>query len=433
MRWSVRPTAGESGETSNVDVTLVLTHDCNLGCGYCYAGAKFQKRMSPETATKAVDLAFVDGAREAQISFFGGEPLLAYEQLVVSATYARSQAKARGVELKLSVTTNGTLLDEARAATLEALGVYVALSIDGTREAHDSGRSLLGGGSSFDQVTRGLGVLVGRGVPFETISVVTPQNAHLVGETVEFLFAAGVPRVGLNPCYEAAFTDEELAGWERGLERAADVMIDWYRRGRIVSVTVFDNKVLAAIKGGLATGDKCSLGQTSVAVAPSGNLFPCERLVAEDEAPEHVMGHVDDWRPATKDHCARGPVNPECGSCGERWRCGSYCACANRAETGRTDLAGGTQCWHERTTARVADRIAETLWAERNTPFIAWFYGRMAGHAPSVEGAPRAEKTTNSTQGGAHAAPVAPRGAANAVARAPRAPVTSRKRLAVLT
>ena len=431
----MRPTVGENRETSNVDVTLVLTHDCNLGCSYCYTGAKFSKRMTPETAAKAVELAFSGGARETQLSFFGGEPLLAYEQLVRSATEARARASASGVGLKMSVTTNGTLLDAARARELDALGVYVALSIDGTREAHESGRPLMGGGSSFEQVARGLDVLVQRAVPFETISVVTPQNAHLVGETVEFLFGAGVPRVGLNPCYEAAFTDEELAGWERGLERAADVMIDWYRKGRIVSVTVFDNKILAAIKGGLAEGDKCSLGQTSVAVAPSGNLFPCERLVAEDDSPEYLMGHLDDWKPSVEDNCARGPVNAECEPCGERWRCGSFCACSNRAETGRTDLAGGTQCWHERTTARIADRIAETLWEERNEPFIAWFYGRMAGAAPSPGAAEPTQEATmeDAKQPAKEEAHVAPRGQANAIPRAPRAPVTSRKRLVVVT
>jgi uncharacterized protein len=412
----------ETRETSNVDVTLVLTHDCNLACDYCYAGAKVQRRMSPEIAQKAVDLAFVDDPKRAQLSFFGGEPLLAYELLLRSAEQARSEARARGIELKMSVTTNGTLLDDARARELAALDVYVALSIDGTREAHDAGRPLRGGGSSFEQVTRGLDVLVRRAMPFETISVVTPQNAHLVGETVEYLFAAGVPRVGLNPCYEAAFTDDELAGWERGLERAADAMIAWYRKGRIVSVTIFDNKILAAIKGGLASGDKCSLGQTSVAVAPSGNLYSCERLVADDENLADVMGHVDSWKPIAEDACPRGPVNDECGPCGERWRCGSFCACSNRAETGRSDLAGGTQCWHERTTARIADRIAETLWEERNTPFIAWFYGRMAGLAPSAEPPPQPEPDEVA----------APRGPANSIARTQRAPVTSRKRLVVM-
>ncbi len=129
-----------------MDVTLVLTHDCNLGCGYCYAGAKFNKRMSPEVAEKSLDLAFSDDAEEVQISFFGGEPLLCWDALVANAEEARRRAARAGKSLKMSVTTNGTLLTDARAQKLEELGVYVGLSIDGIREAHDAGRPKMGGG-----------------------------------------------------------------------------------------------------------------------------------------------------------------------------------------------------------------------------------------------------------------------------------------------
>jgi uncharacterized protein len=401
-----------------VDVTLVLTHDCNLGCAYCYAGAKFQRRMTSETASRAVALAFADGAPRVQISFFGGEPLLAWDELVRSAT------EARAVALVMSVTTNGTLLDEARAATLDALGVYVALSIDGVREAHDAGRPRIGGGSSFDQVARGLDVLLRRGTPFETISVVTPQNAHLVGESVAWLFAAGVPRVGLNPCYEAAFDDAALASWERGLARAAEVVAGHFRSGRVVSLTTFDNKILAAVKGGLSAGDRCSLGTRSVAVAPSGNLYACERLVGEDDDASLVIGHVDDWAGPAGEACARGPVNPECAPCGERWRCSSHCACANRAETGRTDVAGGTQCWHERTTARIADQLAETLWAEQNVAFLAWFYGRSSAADTAASDARTARTPTT---------PTPPGEAQRSAGHVPRrAPLTARKRLVVV-
>jgi uncharacterized protein len=368
-----------------LDVTLVLTHDCNLGCGYCYAGAKFQKRMPPEVADKAVDLAFSDGASEAQISFFGGEPLLCFDQLVASARRARTIAAEKGVALKLSVTTNGTLLDDARARLLDELGVYVGLSIDGIREAHDAGRPKMGGGSSFDEVERGLSVLLRRGTPFETISVVTPSNVKWLGESVRWLVELGVPRVSLNPCYEAYFSDEELSLYGEGLAAAADVMTECFRNGRVVSMTVFDNKILAALKGGLANGDKCSLGSTSVSVAPSGNLYPCERLVAEDEDPKWVMGHIDDPPAGGAEHCDRGPVNPECIDCGENWRCASFCACSNLAETGRTDTAGGTQCWHERQTAVLADNVAGKLWEEQNPLFIAWFYGRMTGATVATE------------------------------------------------
>lgn len=401
-----------------MDVTLVLTHDCNLGCGYCYAGAKFNKRMPPEIADRAVELAFVDAPSRIQMSFFGGEPFLAYPQLVETARKARERATKAGVELRMSVTTNGTLLDDEKARTLADLEVYIALSIDGDREAHESGRPKMGGGSSFDEVKRGLDVLVKRALPFETISVVTPQNAHLVGKTVKFLFDAGVPRVGLNPCYEASFTDDELASWERGMDEAADAMLDWFRKGRIVSVVSFDNKILAAIKGGLSSGDKCSLGSRMVAVAPSGNLYSCERNVAEDENLQDVVGHVNDWAPTHEEMCARGPINEECGSCGERWRCASFCACSNKAETGRTDVAGGTQCWHERTSARIADRVAETLWKEQNPWFLAWFYGRVAGMVPAAE----AEAAKEAPQRG---------GAPNVVPRI-KAPLTARKRLVVV-
>ncbi len=363
-----------------MDVTLVLTHDCNLACGYCYMGGHFRRRMSPEVADRCLDLAFGGDAQNVQVSFFGGEPLLEWEMLVRVATEARRRAGRESRRLRMVVTTNGTLLTPERARVLSDLDVYVALSIDGDREAHDATRPKAGGGSSFDDVVRGLDALVAVGRPFETICVVAPPNVERLGRSVRFLFDRGVPRVSLNPCYEAAWSQASLASWERGLEESAAVMMAWMRAGRLVSVSVFDNKILAALKGGLAAGDKCPLGEGSVAVSPHGFLYGCERLVAEDEDPRFRIGHIDTGivgAEVTSQKSACGPSNPECSPCGERDRCGSFCACANLAETGSMGVAGGVQCWHERVTARVADRLAEVLYAEANPVFMQWFYGRM--------------------------------------------------------
>jgi len=368
-----------------MDVTLVLTHDCNLGCGYCYAGAKFNRRMSGEAALKCLDLAFDDDSPEVQLSFFGGEPLLCWDLLVDLAREARARAQAGGRSLKMSVTTNGTLLTDERASLLDELEVYVGLSTDGVQEAQDDGRPTIGGASSFADTKRGIEVLVRRGTPFETISVVTPTNARWLSDSVRWIVDLGVPRVGLNPCYEAYFDDEQLGAYGAGLTTAADVMLECFRAGRIVSIPVFDNKILAALKGGLAEVDMCSLGSRSVAVAPSGNIYPCERMVGEDEDSTFLMGHIDEGPKASGLACERGPINPECGDCGERWRCQSFCACANYAETGNTAIAGGTQCWHERQTAVLADRVATTLWEERNPLFIAWFYGRVTSLGAVLE------------------------------------------------
>lgn len=39
-----------------MNLTLVLTHDCNLRCRYCYAGKKFGRAMSWDVAKRALDL-----------------------------------------------------------------------------------------------------------------------------------------------------------------------------------------------------------------------------------------------------------------------------------------------------------------------------------------------------------------------------------------
>ena len=45
-----------------MDATLVLTHDCNLGCSYCYTGRKFRKVMPDDIAEKGLQFAFSDVA-----------------------------------------------------------------------------------------------------------------------------------------------------------------------------------------------------------------------------------------------------------------------------------------------------------------------------------------------------------------------------------
>jgi uncharacterized protein len=382
-----------------MDVTLVLTHDCNLGCGYCYAGRKFRKAMPEAIADASLDLAFrgMTSGGSLQISFFGGEPTLEWDLLVRSARDARARAAALGVTLKLSVTTNGTLLTAERVRTLAELDVYVALSIDGNQAAHEVNRPTMNGSSSWEGASRALDLLVAEGKAFETISVITPRSAPHLGASVGELFSRGVPRVSLNPCYEAIWSDDDLAAWERGLEMSAAEVAARLRGGRIVSLNVFDNKILSRLKGGLDACDKCPIGEEGVSVAPSGNLYGCERLVAEDDDPRWLIGHVTTGVDYAKVRALQSPradrhaINPECDDCAEKPRCGAFCACANFAETGDTRVAGGVQCWHEQTSARIADALLQAMLVDRPAAFVSWFFphGLPEGLDPAPPIGPR--------------------------------------------
>lgn len=64
-------------------LTLCLTHDCNLRCGYCYAGRKRAVSMSRKTAFRSIDFGLQQACREGkalgkmpeiQIGFLAGNP-----------------------------------------------------------------------------------------------------------------------------------------------------------------------------------------------------------------------------------------------------------------------------------------------------------------------------------------------------------------------
>ena len=95
-----------------MDVSLVLTHRCNLACGYCYAGEHTRRNMDDRTRERAVDLLYADGADAAQLSFFGGEPFLAFDDMRLATASARARADELGKSLRLQCTTNATVIRE---------------------------------------------------------------------------------------------------------------------------------------------------------------------------------------------------------------------------------------------------------------------------------------------------------------------------------
>ncbi len=331
--------------------------------------------MSDSVAAAAVDLAFAS-AGDVDIGFFGGEPLIAWPRLVSIAEHARARAAREGRRLRLSVTTNATLLTRQRVRRLTEIDVEVHVSLDGDRAAHDATRPARGHRSSFERVLGGIEALRSYDQPLDLIAVVAPANVRRLAASVGFLIEQGARSITLNPAYECPWTEDDLAAWETGLEAVAQMYAGAMRLNMPIAMPTFDNKLFAAAKGGLCAGDGCDAGDGEIAVAPSGRLYPCARLVGEDRDPSLAVGDVQH---GVDLDCVRairsGAADPACEPCAERWRCTSACMCANLAETGSPTLPGGVQCWHEQTTARIADRVGAELLAERCQTFLEWVYG----------------------------------------------------------
>lgn len=370
-----------------MDFTLCLTHDCNLRCAYCYAGRKFLRIMTWDVAKRAVDFALENSIRpstltrqppKAQLGYFGGEPLLEWDLLQQSAHYAISESARLGITLKKTLTTNTTLLDADRFQWLCDREFYLGLSMDGDARMHDAMRLFPNGAGSHAHCERALRFITGPAPRGEVIVVVDPRNVKYLADSVAWLISRDVRSIALNPNFYIDWPDDTLATWQSAYDRIADAYIECYRHGHTVRINLIDGKIRVRLQEGYDACDKCGFGESEVAIAPSGNIYPCERIVTDDSNAELCIGNVFDGfdkKKRTAILACRGNKLPECQHCSLKDRCMNWCSCINYATTGAINMVNGLVCHHERMSIAVADRVGGTLYKEANPAFMKKFYG----------------------------------------------------------
>ena len=298
-------------------VCLVLTHQCNLACSYCYAGEKFNKHMTEETAMDGLRMLF-EGSGDLELSFFGGEPFLRFDLMEKICGLARQRAEAEGRRISYQITTNATILEEKQLRFLEEYDVWTALSLDGPEDVQDVARPFTNGRGSGRLVWRNVERALERLDRVHILMVVTPTTVGSVLAAVERLYRAGASRISLLPDLEA--------DWLAVEEEAQAV---WAQLARICLLSMCTDQplYLAPFSSYFPTNEvfpsegqgTCDFGGRQVTIAPSGNLYPCARLVGTDKRPDVRIGHVKSGWEKTKAEQLRdeGDEGLKQGGCGK--------------------------------------------------------------------------------------------------------------------
>lgn len=137
---------------------LVLTARCNHRCLYCQATPENQRskgyNMTQITAKKALDVLFNTPSQGIGLELQGGEPLLNWPVLKFIVKYAREINKEVRKDLKISLVSNLTLMDEDKMKFLEENKVNISCSFDGPKKIHNKNRVYLDDGNSYDAVVK---------------------------------------------------------------------------------------------------------------------------------------------------------------------------------------------------------------------------------------------------------------------------------------
>jgi len=364
-----------------VNVALILDHACNLRCGYCFGGRKFSRPMPADVSDSALDLLFADASAgdERVLTFFGGEPLLHFDRIRQLTLRAQQRADRAGVRLRLMLVTNATRIDASVTDFLAGHGFQVAVSVDGGPAAHDANRRFPNGRPSYAAVERGVRLLLDRAPDLwvRAFAVIHPANVSHLADSIDALLDLGLWDQAFNLDVHPRWRSGDRARFDDAITAAGDRYIQAYRDGRQLALNLFDSKIVTGLTSRPHGRPRCNFGCLEVFVAPSGRLYPCDRVVREDDDDTFVIGDVRSGIDTARRDAlvqAKDRMNDDCLACDLRARCVHWCGCVNWLMTGDVGDVDGVWCWFEQRQIEEADRCASVLYAERNPGFLDRFY-----------------------------------------------------------
>ena len=360
-------------------ISLSLTHDCNLRCRYCYAGEKFHKTMKIETAKEIVDFAFSITSKEEQIdfSFFGGEPLLCFTLIKEIITYIKTKNFSN--PLSYNITTNGTIIDDEIIDFINLNDIKLCISIDGPEHIHDKNRIDINGNGTLQTILKNIKKISKKIDFFQVNAVYGANTVEELDKTVSFFIENDITNIHLNPNITEHWNQSTFPKITKAYEKIADKYISIYSNNKAVAINLIDSKLILFLKGGYEQEDKCGMGETEFGFAPSGNVYPCERLIGNDTDEEMRMGNIHTGINPLK-RCAigkkRGNSNVECITCSVQKYCMNWCGCTNYNMTGHSDKVASMLCHSERVAITVAKHVFLKLKDNEmfSSHFLSYFY-----------------------------------------------------------
>lgn len=372
----------EVGMKACRNITFQITEDCCLNCSYCYQINKSKKKMSKETAKKAVDLLFKmyeDNNPDAYINkdthgiildFIGGEPLMNIEIMDYIVSYFIQQCIEKNHEwlttFRVGFASNGILYFEEEVQNFfkkYSNFISMTISIDGPKEIHDACRIDYDGKGSFERSFAALEHYLknyGKYMSIEDNTKITiaPENLPYLNKIIDFFLKYNVSIIYANPIYENKWTIEQAKEYYKQLKILANKMLE---HPEIQCSRFLENNYRPK-----TTNDNqnwCGGTGAMLAFDPDGIAYPCIRYMGsslgQDQKPL-IVGNVENGiynndetiqikkelnaitrRSQSTDECFHCPIAAGC----------AWCSAWNYQENGTPNKRSTNICWMHRAEA----------------------------------------------------------------------------------
>lgn len=281
------------------NAVINVTDNCNLRCPYCFT--EHNTRVIDMGTMKAAIMfvlhdidRFDDFKGEPCFNFFGGEPMLHFEDIIKPTVLWTEETGLRDkYKINFGMTSNGTLFTEENLQWLQEHQVSILLSIDGDKETQDSQRPGANGQSSFDMLAPKIPMIL-KYYPWVTFrSAIQPFNVDKMFENYLFARKQGFVNYFITPNIDTDWTIEEI---QKACEQLAMIAATIYRDISLGMEPLVWADFFVAIKNLFVQREAaeisfnhCGIGTTTIGVACNGDINGCQE---HNTYLEHDIFHI---------------------------------------------------------------------------------------------------------------------------------------------
>ena len=374
-----------------IDAIINITDECNLRCKYCFTHPN-PTVMKLDTGIAAIQwlVSNYEKREDSQkhdihINFFGGEPTLRYEELIVPLMEwaDRNITLSKGHKITWGMTTNGTFLTKERLRYLAARKDFkILFSCDGAPKTQNLQRRTKDNKDSFPLINKNINDLLYYFPETTFRSTVTPESVNDLMDNYLYAKKRGFKNYFCMPNCRENWTLEQIQeygfqlsniGWIIYQDIINDRPILYYND--LISFMV---KYITKNKEFLSK-EHCGFGCTSVGITTNGSITGCQERNTLNENDLFFIGDIyegidknkhlkllsyldsETLRKNEKLNCKNCPINYFCS--------GRICPSTCYDMTGNPIISNDIMCYWHILLYEVAKSICETAALENNQKF----------------------------------------------------------------
>lgn len=287
---------------------------CNMSCDYCFYCDEMQKReqesygfMSEETLKNVIRKTMLKAEGSINYAFQGGEPTLRGLDFFKKVIEYEKKYNRNGIQVHNALQTNGYVIDEDWCRFFKENNFLIGISVDGTKEIHDSYRHSKAGAPTFDRIMQTTKLFDTYGVDYNILTVVNQKVAENIGEIYRFYQKQGWQFqqyiACLDPLGEAHGKNEYALKAEQYGSFLTELFELWYadwRRGKQPFIRQFENYISVLLGYMPEACDQRGICGIQNVVEADGSVYPCDFYMLDEyrlgNFNENRLDHINEKR-----------------------------------------------------------------------------------------------------------------------------------------